>query len=149
MRIQDVLAEFGKQAGLPLGLDRNGTCRIVFGDTTTVDVEAPADRPDRVFLYSAVGLLPAGNRTPLLEDLLGANLFGRGTADATLAIDAEAGEILLQRILDMDRIDTRAFTAILESFVQAAMTWSQALRRAHHHGGSEPAILDPSSMIRA
>jgi hypothetical protein len=44
MRVEQLVRELGIRLGLPLALDGNGMCRLVFNGGTTVDLEALRDR---------------------------------------------------------------------------------------------------------
>ena len=43
MRVEQLVRELGIRLGLPLALDGNGMCRLVFNGGTTVDLEALRD----------------------------------------------------------------------------------------------------------
>ena len=122
MALEDLLAELGPMMGLgPLKLDENNVCRLRFGDDLVVDIEHVPSRA-RFFLHAEVGVAPAAG-SPLLRDMLAANLFGAGTGDATLAVDTALGEVLLLRGFDENGTDASGFAAALELFLTALEEW--------------------------
>ena len=132
MALEDLLAELGPMMGLgPLKLDENNVCRLRFGDDLVVDIEHVPSRA-RFFLHAEVGVAPAAG-SPLLRDMLAANLFGAGTGDATLAVDTALGEVLLLRGFDENGTDASGFAAALELFLTALEEWRGRLL------GGEPA----------
>jgi len=106
MAFDDILAELGRTMGLgSLRLDENNVCRLRFGDDLVVDIEHVPARA-RFYLHAVVGAAPAAG-SPLLAEMLGANLFGQGTGDATLAVDPALGDVLLLRGFDEAGSDAR------------------------------------------
>jgi hypothetical protein len=151
MDIADVIKELGQAMGLPLKLDRNRACRLVFDGKIEVDIEAPADGGGIVFLHTAVGTVPSGGREALYQSLLEANLFGRGTGGGVLAVDPEFNEIMLTRTLAMDRIFYQDFVKEPEQHVLHANTWLDRLA-THAHGNPEaaddPGAASASTLLR-
>lgn len=134
MALEDLLAELGRIMGLgPLKLDENNVCRLRFEDDLVVDIEHVHSRA-RFFLHAQVGPAPVAG-SPLLADMLAANLFGGGTGDGTLAIDSALGEVLLLRGFDENGTDARGFAAALELFLAALEDWRGRLL------GSAPAVV--------
>ena len=127
MNAADLIAEIGSQMNLPsLRLDENGQCRLVFDEKTVVDVEQD-EAAGRLHLYSVLGRLPHEGREALYEQLLEANLFGRDTGGAVLAVDLFEDEVLLARTLATERLDFTEFAQIMGSFVDYCEAWSQRL----------------------
>ena len=150
MDIAEAVKQLGQSMGLPLQLDQNRACRLIFDGRIEVDIEAPADRPDTVFVSCAVGIVPAGDREAVFQSLLEANLFGRGTGGAVLAVDNEFNEIMLQRTLSMKSIFFQDFVKELEQFVLHASAWTEQLAKFSHAKPAAPADAGStlSSMLR-
>lgn len=151
MTVNDLLAEFGRKAGLgSLGLDDQGVCRLSFDGSLIVDLEFDEDA-GVLHLYSAVGPVPAGEREAVYQALLSANLFGRETGGATLALDRGRDEIMLCRALVPDHVDFLAFEAVLAAFVDALAGQRERLNSAPVGGPShEPvARFGMEQMMRA
>ncbi|HAO32696.1 MAG TPA: hypothetical protein DCQ84_07070 [Candidatus Competibacteraceae bacterium] len=154
MNIRDALAELGQQMGLPITLNEQGVCRLVFDQRFTVDIEASADR-DTVHLYSVLCPIPPEDRESFYERLLEANLFGGGTGGAWFAVDALHNEVLLNRALTMANTDYQDFVGILESFVNHLESWEGKIDSGELNRPAEAMTVDfgaPSvtgSFIRA
>lgn len=150
MNIADALKQLGQDMGLPLKLDANRACRLVFDGRIEVDIEAPEGQGDTVHLSCAVGNIPAGSREALYEALLEANLFGRGTGSAVLGIDKAFNEIVLTRTLPMDGTRYQDFVKAIEQLVLHANTWTERIANFGHETSPPKAAGEPtpSSMIR-
>jgi len=118
MELPALLDEFGRTAGLGrVALNDEGVCRLVLDEDLTVDVEVAPEASRAAgsfFLHAVAGRLPAGDGDPgLLKELLAANLFGRDTGGATLALDPDLGEVVLLRELGAEATDYGTFAAAL------------------------------------
>lgn len=126
LNLENLVRLLGLQIGLDLQLDADRSCRLVFDGQVMVDIEGVDDGV--ALLHSVVGLLPpAGRRKAIYEALLAGNLFGRDTGAAVLAVDADLGEILLFRRLDLDATDERSFGDALQDLVARATAWTGRL----------------------
>ena len=127
MDLGNILKEFGQATGLgPLALDGNNLCRLVFDGNLTVDIELLPDGR-RFYVHAVVGPLPGSGGPDLLRSLLGANLFGRETGGAVLALDPDLDELLLFREFDAAATDYDAFVAALEALLNALERWRKVL----------------------
>lgn len=151
MQIDDAIAQLGQKMGVELKLDENRACRLVFDGTINVDFEAPDALADQLVMSCVVAadVFPEG-REAVLQSLLEANLFGRGTGGGTLALDEERGEILLQRALTMSHADLQDLVNAMEQLVQYAEAWTERLKKGP--GAASEASMNapslPSSMMR-
>lgn len=128
MTADNAIRELGQRLGFDLTLDRNRACAVVFDGKLTVEFEAPASLPPTLVLTCRVaGDVPAGQREEVFALLLQANLFGRGTAGAALAIDQAREEIVLQRTLPLEQTDGQDLLHALESLLQYAQAWVERL----------------------
>jgi hypothetical protein len=157
MELPALLDEFGRTAGLGrVALNDEGVCRLVLDEDLTVDVEVAPEASRAAgsfFLHAVAGRLPAGDGDPgLLKELLAANLFGRDTGGATLALDPDLGEVVLLRELGAEATDYGTFAAALERFVNALDRWRGRLAK-----GAAPAagpttsrspVMYPEFLIR-
>jgi hypothetical protein len=135
--LDGILAELGHTMGLgSLRLDENNVCRLRFGGDLVVDIEHVPARA-RFYLHAVVGVVP-GAGSPLLAEMLAANLFGQGSGDATLAVDPALGEVLLLRGFDEAGSDARSVAAALELFLTALEDWRGRL--LHGGAGAEVAV---------
>ena len=118
MHAQDLIALLAARAGLPaLKLSSDGTAALVIDDKLTLNLEH--DEPaGRLLAYVPLGSLPVQDREAHAVRLLRANLFGRDTGGAVLALDGD--ELLLTRTLELEHTDDTRFIAALEALVEAA-----------------------------
>lgn len=124
MKLEDALAAIARAAGLnTLAFDQAGVCRLMFDQKRVVDIERLDGHGHEAYLYAVVGPVPAQDREALYADLLGANLFGRETGEAVLALDAVAGEVLLQQKVDVVDMDESRFVSLVEAFVHTLEHW--------------------------
>lgn len=147
MDIASAIQQLGKQMGIALSLDANHTCRLIFDGRTAIDIEAPEPKESTVFFHALVGLVPSGNRERLYQTLLEANLFGRGTGGAVLAVDAGRQEVILFLSLDMAVTDYPAFTKALEDFLAQTIAWTERLR-AESRQDAAPSVVPGESFLR-
>ena len=129
VQIPEAIIQLGQQMGVELRLDAQRACRLVFNGTLAVDFEAPQALPDQLVMSCVVAkdTFPQG-RPAVLQSLLAANLFGRGTGGGLLALDEERGEILLQRTLNVTRASLPDLLHALEQLLQHAEAWVERLK---------------------
>ncbi|KPL51402.1 hypothetical protein ABB55_03460 [Prosthecomicrobium hirschii] len=127
MQLADAVQQLGRQIGLPLKLDGDGACRLVFDGKLPVDIEAVEGSV--AYLHTGIGILPTSGGEALMRSLLEGNLFGRGTGASVIGIDSHLGEILLTRRLDMSKTDYAEFAAAIEDFVTHAKAWIERIRQ--------------------
>lgn len=149
MTITDLLADFGRKAGLgSLSLDESGVCRLSFDQSLIVDLEFDSGA-GLLHIYSAVGPIPAEGKEAVFGALLSANLFGSETGGASLAIDPSQNEIILCRSVNPDHLDSTAFEGILESFVNHLEVHRERLDAAPTGAAPSSEAPMPSHMLRA
>lgn len=131
-----------------LSANHEGMVRLVFEGDIYVDIEPEADH-DELHIYSSLG--PQTDDVNTLNALLAANLFGKATGGAVIALDDFLREILLSRTFTLSTLDFEAFLTALENFVNYAELWrnrlaSGDLARAEDQASAAP---PPEMMIRA
>lgn len=140
MHLEDMIAELGKEMGIPgLALDDNGLCRLVFDTKLVVDMEAASDGKT-LHIYSVVCGVPHDQREAFFSSLLSANLFGQETGDAAFAIDETAAEVLLCAQVKAERTDFREFANQLEAFVNHLESWLDKLSTTEQATGETQEI---------
>lgn len=144
-RIQDVMAGFGAQVGLPdLSLDDGNCCTLQFDDVV-VNVEYLPDS-DELYLYSRVGSIP-GNEARRLQAftrLLESNCFYRGTSGGVLGVDAAQDAVVYTNKVGADGLDADAFGEYMEAFVNLAEGFARDLLDESGAGANGGDDLDPS-----
>ena len=127
MRVEQLVRELGIRLGLPLALDGNGMCRLVFNGGMTVDLEALRDDGEKFIIYAILGKLRPGPRDAIYRALLSANLPTGDGAGAVIALDVERDEVILQRILDATSLNAVYLAEIVERFVELAVRWTELI----------------------
>ncbi|MDF2576636.1 MAG: sycE [Chlamydiales bacterium] len=69
---------------------------------------------------------PTGNAEATLVEIMGGNLFGQGTGDATLALDAKE-EFIYLLLTKQDQLNYYEFYEQLESFTNYARFWKKRI----------------------
>ena len=109
-----------------LQFDDEGLCSLLFEDRFTVTLEID-DADNALHLYSNLGKAPEDviDQLTCFAALLDANLFGRGTAGATLGFEPNSQSLMLSRALALPTLDAETAYTELGRFVQAAGVWSE------------------------
>lgn len=147
MKLDDALNALGRQMNVPaLGFDAAGMCRMIFDGALIVDCERLAGSEECGYLYSVVAPLPAAGRERVYTGLLGANLFGGETGEASFAIDEVAGEILLQQRIDTTALNEGTFVVTIEAFVHVLEAWRERLQISVGESPGTHAGMPPGMM---
>jgi hypothetical protein len=124
MDAPELLQGLATRTGLDqLEFDSLGVCRLVFGETVSVDLELDRARPGLLHLSTVLGRVPASGRERFYERLLEANLLGQGSGPNSLALDPALGEVVACRRLDLRRTDVELLAEALEAMVTLAEAW--------------------------
>ena len=119
-----LLAGFGESIGIhDLTPDEQGACTLKFDDQVVTFQQEQSS--GRMIAYSVLGQLGADTPASKLRDLLSANLFWLGTADATLALDADSQKLVLERRFDTERCSPVEFEELIGLFVDTAEAWHE------------------------
>lgn len=125
--LAELLADFGHaMLGRPLLLEANGVAKLGFYEGRELTLEAEQGSP-KAYLHARVAALPSRPSAAFLAKLLTANLFGKATGDAWFAINGWDESIMLNRVLDTDRLDVEAFGEIVTGFMDAVEHWTRTL----------------------
>ncbi len=151
MHAADLIADFAQRSQLlSLKLSDEGTARLVIDATLTVDLEHDEAR-GQLHLTTNLGQPPLEEREAFYARVLAANLFGRATAGASLALDPASMEILLVRTLELESTDSTKFETALEALVHAHERLSVEIFGAtgRHERTSPTSELEHNVMMRA
>ena len=125
--IDEHLVAFGEAVlGQPLRIDGSGVCELAFHGGRRLTLE-PEPGTDKVHLYSTLARLPSRNAETVYGKLLTANLYGKGADEAYFAIDPMEEALVLNRVLDVGRLDAETFGEVLTGFMDAVEHWSREL----------------------
>lgn len=126
-----------------LPLDADGCCALRVGEDPVLTFRWLPD-DELLILFCALGTLGLERRAALLADLLRANHFWRGTAGATLSIDAdEPPRAVLQHRFDARQVSPAEFVQAVEWFAESAATWRRRLDAAAPAGATGAAAAPP------
>ena len=90
----------------------------------TTEASSPA-----IFAYSVIGALPGGEaeQARVFAGLLHAQFCFSDSGPFSFGVDAENSFVLLQALVDTERVDESAFVALMDQFVKTANVWSKRL----------------------
>lgn len=141
--VNHLLEVFGQHLGIgKLKFNDNGVCRLVFDEKFDTDIEMTDDGA-AFFIYAVVGKAPTEDNPAFYRELLTANLFGTGTGNGALALDASRNEIVLSRRFSQDLSDVNLFAAEVEKFVNHLELWTDRLRKNRI---GQPAPAEPVNL---
>lgn len=124
MDLNELMEKFAAEIGLEeFGADADGAYRLLI-DEMPVSVFPAQD--DHLALVAPVGEPPpdaVAGRERIFRLLLESAHLGRGTASAFFSVDAETGEICLQRLESMAALDFDGFKLLLDNFVNVLAEW--------------------------
>jgi len=126
-RVNDVIGQFGKDVGIEgLCLDERGYCCLFFDDIG-INLEIDEEN-ETLFLYAYLGDLPKeGERLPLYETLLDANMFNFSPGGVTIGIDTEQNLIALSMLIPAVALDVRSFTKTMEQIISRVQYWRETI----------------------
>ena len=125
MELAELIGEFGRQIGLDLKLDENGTCALaVDGMNVTIQDVSEAFA---VGLWGKIGAPPPEGLRQLYEMMLDANHLFRATSGATISRDPESGDFYLCRLLDVRVLEPAEFFLAVEKFVNTLEAWQKVI----------------------
>ncbi len=93
-KIDEALAEIGKEFGLALALDGNDVVTLEFSDDISCAIEAPTGS-ERIFFHANVCVVPRSKRERTLAIAMKHNLFQQSLPGSWLALDGETDAIVL------------------------------------------------------
>jgi hypothetical protein len=123
-----------------LAFDDLGVCRLVFGETVSVDLELDRARPGLLHLSTVLGKVPATGRERFYERLLEANLLGQGSGPNSLAVDPALGEVVACRRLDLRHTDVELLAEALEAMVTLVEAWRQVVGSGEGLSSGRPPV---------
>ena len=137
-----LLKELATEAGVPeASFNDHGVCRIVFDEKLELDFEwLPAE--GLLFLHAPVMSFTGRPEGSVCQALLEANLFGRDTGGAVLALDAVHNEVILCERLVPELMDSAYFRSRVESFLNVLERWQE---KARSLAAAAPAVSRPDA----
>jgi hypothetical protein len=121
--IERFMAQFSKELELPRDLEPKSPGVYVLPLETDLSITF-TEKEGVIYFHSVVAFAPTSNQEAFFEKMLLANLFGQGTYGATLGLDEEGKNIVLQRTIDYP-LDYRQFRDHVEDFINALDLWRE------------------------
>ncbi len=109
-----------------LRLDEAGACVIAAGNNRDLELFADTNTA-RFFLSTKLMDLPAQGQSGFFIKVLAMNLFMQDTRGATVAVDEQAGEVVLCFSQTMEEGDAVSFRNVLQNFTETARTLQQQM----------------------
>lgn len=146
--LQEQLGAFGAANGIDgLSLDELGCCTLLLDDGLPLHLQYD-DTRERLVLLAALGSVKTVAGAPVYAALLHANLFWAESQDATLALEAQTGQVVLQYAEAVDRLDTQRLGLLLGRFADTAGLWKQRLVQLYDAARTENGPDDASSFFK-
>ena len=124
--IQRAVHDFGVSHGIPdLLLDEMGSCTLMLEDGHTLHLQYT--KQHTLMLLSSLGSVPADAEAPVYSALLYANLFWAETMGATLALEPQTMEVVLQFEEKDNNIDSLRLEQLIINFADATEVWKERL----------------------
>lgn len=122
----DLLKMLGAEVGIDaLAADGNNSCSMSFDDIV-VNMEC-MEESSTLFMYSAVGRVSEESKYVIMEELLDANCFFKGTQGASLGIDKASGIVMLQYQSPLATLEYCAFRKILNNFIAVSELYKRKI----------------------
>lgn len=122
-QLDDYMKQLSYEMGLddPLKVEISGNYLLPLDDQTSISI---GRSQQGISFTTTVTDLPAFRRGELIHEMMDANLFGQGTINGILALDARGKQIILSRHLDHE-VSYGEFNEILEDFVNLVDFWKE------------------------
>jgi hypothetical protein len=126
MHPDQFITQLATRLELPhLAFNEEHVCRLVLDNRYVIDLEW-VEQDAAIHAY-AVLQMRATELAPRFAELLAANLFGRGTWGAVLALDVDRDEVLLSHKFSMRYLKIEEFVQQFEMFVESVAAWTKRL----------------------
>jgi hypothetical protein len=120
-----IIKEFGEDFGIPnAGLDKYGSWNFLVDDMVVqIEVDKEAKSASCTALLGQI----AKPTEELYEALLRANFFFIETHGATLGVNSSTRLATLCQRIDLEGLDKKRFTEVMEKFVNVAAHWKKQI----------------------
>ena len=124
-RFQELIEELGKCLDMPLHLDKNQTCTILFSEKLEVQIERFGD--EDLLIGAFICSLPPGKfRETILLSALRANQSLYPTV-GTLGYSETQNKLAIFRLVDMKNLTGDKISEILAYFVPTGLEWKDSI----------------------
>ncbi|MDQ5908912.1 MAG: hypothetical protein QG599_1005 [Pseudomonadota bacterium] len=147
--LSNLLARLGESLNMgPLQLNADGALGLEIDHRLTLGMQFDSDR-DRLLIYADIGPLPQGTeKESLMNRMLQANLFGRLTAGATLALasdidpEEQPQRVVLWKAIDGAALELSYLEQTLQNMISAVEDWQDALQEWNADTPANPEMTD-------
>ena len=138
MNTQELLQTLTTQLGKPVALSPHGTVRLSYQERLNLIVEIQSEFD--LHFYGVLGEVPLTDAEGIYQRLLQAQLLGQRTGQTSFAIDTAHHQVLLQRHLDLRRLEPEDLVDAIQDFFVRLDHWTSAW----NVGGEGEAVARPS-----
>ena len=123
--LQDLAQALGQES---LAFNESGVLSLRFGDDIVIHLEPDPDE-EHCHLYSVLCRVPesADSRHTIMEALMTANTFGKGTAGAAFGLDEQQNEFVLTRTFVIQSTQSDELFQWLQDTVSVMDIWQRRL----------------------
>ena len=137
MNMQQLLQTLSTQLGKPVALSPHGTVRLSYQNRLDLILETQSEFD--LHFYGVLGEVPLTDAEGIYQRLLQAQLFWQMTGQTSFAIDAAHNQVLLQRHLDLRRIEPEDLVDAIQDFFVRLDRWT-----SNWNARGEDAMAAPS-----
>ncbi len=137
MNLQQLLQTLSTQLGKPVALSPHGTVRLSYQSRLDLIVEIQSEFD--LHFYGVLGEVPLTDVEGIYQRLLQAQLLGQRTGQTSFAIDAAHNQVLLQRHLDLRRLEPEDLVDAIQDFFVRLDLWT-----SNWNARGEDAMAAPS-----
>jgi len=120
---ETLITNLGKKIGLPhLKLDKDGTCSLDIEEEFILTIAA--NKQDEMILFAHLPDIETDKRLTGYQLLLQANLLGKGTGNAALAMTEGDNQPALNSRFSASELDFQMFEERLDEFIKLVKLWS-------------------------
>jgi hypothetical protein len=136
MELEQLIAAFDSAVGLEQQSAADGIWKFsadghVFGVTAD-------EKGENAFLFGEIPAPSPDREDQFRKTILEANFFMRGTGGAVFSLNPDTGDYTLVQSERLDRLDPKAFFALVEKFVNTLATWKGVSAAAQGETPSPP-----------
>ena len=126
-QFQELLWDLGETLQIPLHVDKNNACQILFNGKIAIHMEMAKER-DALLIGAFIGEIPPGRfREDVLRECLKINATPNPLG--VLAYIEKTNRLILQNFLPSDLLNSEKLAEYLEEFVPEAESWQEAINR--------------------
>lgn len=123
----DLIRELGLSLDIAeLALDDMYACTLNVKDKVTVHIQWQEHKQSFV-LTGYLGRIPSSNKVKVMEEVLKANLYWRGTEGATIAMGELDSDLLMIQAIHIHELDALSLSASINGFVSCIEKWRTQL----------------------